>query len=258
MGFCLLSSFLVLVLSISAIAQDLSVKAVKLKTISTQRIVRTVKVFDENGVELSSTPISGPESKPVESQSNVVLVETEAANVRVTAEDSNRNPVSVKKLGGGRYGLANNGTKTWVRVTAIDFKANIFDELTIVVEPVKPPKPDVDNKYGLGVVAATFAPMDAKTRKEVSSHYRQAADFLFGIPTLKAVQSQNENSTDSNVFVWLSNQAQLMQCPDQATCEQWAKFRSELAKAIVVSQKARQFTRQDWHSAFLEISKAVK
>ena len=74
----------------------------------------------------------------------LIVINTEAANVRVSAEDADRNPVQLSEVQPNKYLVSTPG-KYWVRVTAIDFEKNIFAEETRIVElngPQPPPDPE--------------------------------------------------------------------------------------------------------------------
>lgn len=258
-----ISIFVLLVLLAGVIsAQDLTVTLGQIQTQTTKRELTTTRVIDQTGLVISQSETLGPESTPIDSVSPVINVETRAANVRLNASDQERRPVMVTELADGKYTIQNQTGKVWVRVTAVDFSLNIFDETMVIVEPVgpptppRPPTPDVSNKMGVGLTAAKFAPSHDGTRAIVAAQYRQAGNFLFGIPELKPVASANGGQT---VFDWLSAEAAAMQCPNPQVCEQWGKWRVEIVSAMNASQRERgAFDREDWFTVFEEIANALE
>jgi len=202
--------------------------------------------------------------KPV----GVVRVETEAANIEVAVSDAARVPYEPTQLDAKTW-IINKPGRWWVEVVAIDFAKNIYGRKTAVVDvgespgpgpgPNPPPSP-VPNEYGVGKVAYENAPRDVASAVKFASIYRQAGDFLFGIPSLKFVESSNSQHAGDpsrSVMAWIKQQYDLVQCPDTGTCQQWAVWKSKLSEAMIESQRRRAFTRQDWYSAFNEIANAV-
>lgn len=199
----------------------------------------------------------------------VVRVETEASNVEVSISDSSRVPFEAAKLDDKTW-VINKPGRWWVEVVAIDFAKNIYGRKQVVVDvggtpppgpgPTPPPSP-VPNEYGVGKPAFENAPRDTATAIKMASIYRKAGDFLFGVPSLKFVESnssQHAGDPNRSVMAWIKQQYDLVQCPDQATCQQWAVWKAKVSEAIVESQKRRAFTRQDWFAAFREIANAVE
>ena len=202
-----------------------------------------------------------------------VVAETKAANIDFEVEDQSRNPVEFDRLSLKSIFLTKPG-KFWVEVTAIDFEQNIYGKKTVVVEVGQgpnppPPGPDppgptpdvVPNKYGIGSVVFANAPRDPVTLDKYARIYKQAGDFLFGIPSLKFILSSNDshaNDPNRSVMAWIAQQTANVQCTDQQVCSQWVTWRSTVAQAIRESQQKRQFTRQDWYAAFGEISQALQ
>jgi hypothetical protein len=121
-----------------------------------------------------------------------------------------------------------------------------------------PPSPDVENTFGVGAVAASFAPNDPDTRAEVRELFRQAANFLYGNPTLKTVDNANGNSADNNVFIWLGAHMSKMDCPNEETCADWALFQVELSAAIERAQESKTLDRAEWYRLFHEVRSAIK
>lgn len=202
----------------------------------------------------------------------LILVKTEAANVEVAATDQARVPIEVEEISRTQY-LIDKPGKYWVEVTAIDFGKNIYGRKTVVVEVGQgpnpppgpgptPPTPDVvPDKYGLGSVAFSNAPRDSVTVDKYARIYKQAGDFLFGVPSLKFIVSSNaSHASDPNrsVMAWIAQETAAVQCTNEQVCQQWSAWRSVMAQALRDSQNKRQFTRQDWFNAFGEISQALQ
>lgn len=221
----------------------------------------------------SLTLVASPPSitvKPV----GIIRVETEAANIEVSISDESRVPFEATKLDTNTW-IINKPGRWWIDVTAIDFEKNIYGRKQAVIDvgkapdpgpspgpnpPPTPPSP-ITNDYGVGKPAYENAPRDGTTAKKMASIYRQAGDFLFGIPSLKFVESSNsQHAGDPNrsVMAWIKQQYDLVQCPDVETCKLWAVWKSKLSEAMIESQRRRAFTRQDWYSAFREIANAVE
>ena len=201
----------------------------------------------------------------------VIRIDTKAANVEVICTDVNREPYQALKVSPQVWVIDKPG-KWWVDVTAIDFSRAVYGRksLTVVVgdpgpappdpTPPNPPSP-VPNDYGVGSVAYTKAPRDFSSARQYEKVYRQAGDFLFGVPTLKFVTSSNDvHAKDPNrsVLAWITQQYGLIQCTDAAVCKQWAEWRSAVSAALIESQKKRAYTKQDWYNAFIEIATALE
>ena len=70
----------------------------------------------------------------------IVRVETEAANIEVSASDISRNPGEVQKIADKVYIIDQPG-KWWVDVTAIDFQKNLYGRKSLVLEIGSGPTP---------------------------------------------------------------------------------------------------------------------
>jgi len=252
---------ILLVIASTAVAQDLSVEVIKVRTVSTVHQVKTVTTFDELGVEISTIPTAGPKSDPIEQTTQILSVKSQASRITVAASDQARLPLPVKDLGGGKYAIGGSWSTAWVTVKAVDFRREIFEEEEVVFKPLAPPEPvpddTVDNAYGLGRVAST-CPIH---RDKVAKCFSDAGNFLFGIPSLKAVLDSKEpsgNDPNRNVLKWISVELESYPCSDPESCKRFAAWRKSLNEAILESQHNRQYTRQDWFNAFNEISKAVQ
>lgn len=250
-------------------AQDISIdvrKASAVQTVTPQ-IVTQITLDD-------GTPIGGT----VRSTGNIETKSGQPVGlffVKSTRDLKDENNVLVKikcetssvlKIGTGVYAIGTPGTHS---VTIIVLGQNPLSweeesfEVPVGSGPTPPPGPtpdNVPNEYGVGKVAFDTAPRDSSSVNAYAKVYKQAGDFLFGVPSLKFIDSSNSTqSRDPNrsVLAWLRQQQELIPCTDQATCQQWSVWREKVGLALVESQKRRQFTRQDWYNAFNEISRAV-
>lgn len=206
----------------------------------------------------------------------LITIDTEASNIEIDISDASRNPVAYQEKGKHEF-LVDTPGKFFIEVTAIDFSKNIYGKKKLVAELGSNPKPDppgptpdpepptpdvVPNEYGLGSVAYQYAPKnDVGNISNYANMYRRAADFLYGTPTLKFITSSDptqNNDPNRSIMAWLRQQVDLLQCPDQQTCQQWAEFRKQLDVALVASQQSRQYTKLDWYNAFNEISRALE
>lgn len=215
-----------------------------------------------------STNIPNPTAKAV----GIIRVDTKAANVEVSVSDQSRIPFAAEQLT-DKIWIIDKPGRWWIDVTAIDFDKNIYGRKQAVLDvggdtpgpgpdpgPGPTPPGPVANEYGVGIPAYKNAPKHASTASDYSRIYQQAADFLFGVPSLKFIVSSNEaHSTDPNrsVLAWIAQQQSMVQCPDPTTCEQWKRWQKAVSDALVASQKSRQYTRQDWYNALNEISRGV-
>lgn len=91
-------------------------------------------------------------SKPKLKQAGYVVIDSDAAQVSVRAEDKERNRIPVVRWDAGEFVVLGTG-KLWVRVTCIDFDAKLYqeDEFTILVgdpdpDPDKPVDPEPEPK----------------------------------------------------------------------------------------------------------------
>lgn len=235
-------------------AQDLRCEILQALASQRQKTVTVTEIQDPNGVVLKSTETESDLGKAKTVDRSLLTVTTGAKNISVYADDAQRNPVNLVKISPNQW-LIPPG-RVWLDVRVVDFDKNIYDSTRLYVESL--PNIDVINTYGLGVVSASNAPADPKTRALVSEQHRQAANFLYGNPSLKAVSNENSEDPESNVFAWLEQQAAEMQCPDEQTCKQWAKWRVEMGKAFAASQEKQEYKREDWFRAFLEIAGSLR
>lgn len=277
---CLLIVGILLSLVGSAMAQDLEVRSYSARAYLSKQVVTTSRIETQDGEFIAEVVTTGEPADAGSVGKNLIEVVSAAANVTVYASDINRRPVEVAMLPESTnrprlYTLVDAKGKVWVRVSVIDFGLQLFNEQTIVVDaggtvdPVIPPDPippnpiidppdsEVDDTYGVGAVSAKLAPDDLATRAIVAGQYRQAANFLFGDPTLKTINNANGNTPENNVFQWLAKAANEMDCPDLETCKKWAEWRGAVAQALNATQDTRQMTRQDWFLALNEVANAI-
>tara|TARA_R110002167_G_C12684414_1_gene651760 strand:- start:1023 stop:1796 length:774 start_codon:yes stop_codon:yes gene_type:complete len=252
-----ISLAVLVLLSSSALAQ-LKVEVSQATTMTSSLVTVTTEIIGPGGETLDATEKTGLPTLPVVAKQTIVTVYTDAKNVSVFADNVNRDPVELTRVG-NRTWLIPPG-KVWLDVRAIDFDKNIYETTKLNVVGIgSEPKPGpVANDYMVGQASADNAPLDKTTRAEVAKHHRQAAEFLYGRPSLKSVSSENDDSPETNVFSWLNAQAQAMQCPDVETCKQWATWRQAVGEAFQESQSTRQFSKADWYKALNEIAGSLE
>lgn len=252
------NSILALLLLTSSALAQLQVDVGEATVMSTTKVVVTTELVNASGQVIDSVVETGEPSIPAMGKQTIVTVRTEAANVSIFADDINRDPVELTRV--GKFTWLIPPGKIWLDVRAIDFDKNIYETTRLNVEGIGPKAdaPLVDNEYLVGQASADNAPQDKITRKLIASHHRQAAEFLYGRPTLKSVSSENDDGPGGNVFAWLNLQAQNMKCPDVETCKQWAVWRQAVGQAFQESQEQRQFSKADWYKAFNEIAESLK
>ena len=141
---------LFLLASCPCFAQEL-IKSTDVVGVETTKQVKTFTVdIDGDG----SPDFSGnPKESVIDSRktkAKLIEIDSLAANIRVSAEDRDRNPARLTKLSNHRYLITKPG-KYWIRVTAIDFENNIFDEQSTSVTLGKP-KPKTMVADGLHVL----------------------------------------------------------------------------------------------------------
>ena len=258
----------IVILSANLPAQELEVKAKTYYRIAPVTITQVGDVSLVESVDGLSKAYST--AQPV----GVIRVDTEASNVEMTVSGADRQPIEPKRLTENVYLIERVG-KWWVDVTVIDFEKNIYGRKTLLVEVgagPPPPTPDppgpnpptpvpdnVPNEYGVGRVAFEAAPKDVSA-KDYAKIYKQAGDFLFGVPSLKFITSSNSsqaNDPNRSVLAWIRQQQERVPCTDESACQQWKVWRDKVGVALLESQRKRQFTRQDWFNAFNEISRAL-
>lgn len=116
--------------------------------------------------------------------------------------------------------------------------------------PIPPPNPDIPNEYNLGLIAFQNAAKDPTTAKMMAEWYRSGADKLFGIPVLADIKS---------IMKEIDTKFANKSCKDQATCQQWEKWRTLLYANLIAEQNKRKtFSSQDWYKALNEIAKALE
>jgi len=126
------------------------------------------------------------------------------------------------------------------------------------VDPVTPVDPDkkVPNNYGVGQVAFDNAPADPKGLKQFATWYKEAGQYLYGTNgTIKVIANASE---PNSVFGWMAEVMDAYPCPNPEICAQWKSWREKVNQAFIASQKARQYTRDDWFAAFNEVATALE
>lgn len=202
----------------------------------------------------------------------VVDIETEARNVEVTVTNKDREPIEFRSIDPKTHLLTTPG-RHWVEVVALDFDLNIYSKQTIVVDvkgkvdppepdpgpgpepepdpqpPTPDPVPDLSDVYGLGLWVFKSSPVDHA--KEIGSVYAESAEFLYGRPELKTIES---------VLEWATNRALAIPTTNDKEFLGWKSFLGEMKTKIEKSQESRPsgFTRADWYAALNEIASAMK
>lgn len=191
-------------------------------------------------------------------------------SVQIIIEDGEDNPIPYITLGNGAFQV--NGTGI-VKVQIVNPSPFYFNRWKIVLgmpgpkpdpkpDPPIPPKPVViDNTYEVGQVAYDKAPKHLDTTEKYAKIYEQAGNFLFGDPTLKAIEFPNPADNlnpDKSVLAWMSREINLIPCPDLKTCQQWKDWQAAIRTAFTNRQNKSQFTRQDWYRAFNEVASALR
>jgi len=195
-----------------------------------------------------------------------------STKVKIRASNGNREPVEVRKLSDGYWIIEATG-KVWVEVTVFDFKKDLFEDESFVLDigggdspgpgpnppgPV-PPNDDVPNKYALGAAAYKNAPREAAAVREYARIYREAADFLYGKPTAKKIcVSTDPDYADpaKSVLAWVVQQQNNVQSSNKAGWDKWRQVMSDALRESQIKQK--QYTREDWFAALNEISKGLE
>jgi hypothetical protein len=199
----------------------------------------------------------------------LVNIDTEASIVRVNAETRNRDRVDIKKISPTRI-IVPRGERIWLRVVVVDFEKNIFDEQIVTFgqtndpddEPdddgsdVEDEEPDdaipssVPNDLGIGHSVYKLSP--GTELDEAADIYRRAANFLYGIPSLKSITTPNPNNTRTNVLAWMRAEF------NQLSIE-WHGYPDLINDTFREAQtKSDGFTRKEWHQAFLEAAVALE
>jgi len=215
----------------------------------------------------------------------VGVVNVNATDVEIAVSDVNRLPYQPLRLDADSWMIDKPG-KWWVEVKEYgtialadgSTRRIVLDSTVVVVEfsfaptpnppgpgPQPDPKPPVppspiNNEYGVGKVAYDFAPRDVVIAAKYASVYKQAGDFLFGIPSLKFITSSTDvhnGDPTRSVMAWIKQQYALTVCADPEVCKQWDVWKREVAAAFIESQKKRAFTRNDWFAAFNEVAQAL-
>lgn len=203
-----------------------------------------------------------------------IVTKADLSKVRISVRDASLNPFEATKIDDTTYEIPTPG-KWLIRASVVDFDAKISGEDEKLLEftgdsPTPPPGPSpgpnpppspVPDAYGIGAIAYQFAPKDRDRAAKFAAIYKQCGDFLFGVPSLKSITSSNEshnNDPNRSVHAWRRQQLGLVQCSDPETCRAWDTWKTKVDEAFRVSQTKRQYTRQDWYSAFNEVAKALE
>jgi len=230
--------------------------------------------FDEP-VVVNGIVQSGPKSKPVlaGTRSIIVVDYTGYEFITMYAEKiPSLERVNIEQAEGGYWFPSTivNGKYRVLAIATATAKAPSIESLVVdvggvVPDPQKPdpipvpdpPKPDVAirNEYGVGL-AAYNAAGDAATAIKYAAIYEASGNFLFGMPSLKFIVSDNANdSKDPNksVLAWMDQEQKKI--PSTA---KWDEWKVVMRTAFLESQRNRQFTRGDWYSAFNEVKDALR
>lgn len=210
-------------------------------------------------------------SKPIIQSVTLVKITTPAKFVDVVARRFvvrdgvvQIETATVSELGTREYLLIGSGVYG-VEIVAFDPISGIdrkMVEVRISPEPEpkpdpkpddpKPPPIDVPNDYNVGQIAYKTAPQnDAAMAKQIAGWYRIGASKLFGgggnLADIQKIRDEIQRQFASK------------QCKDQATCEQWERWRDAVSIAMIAEQtKRRTFTRQDWYAALVEVATALE
>lgn len=116
-----------------------------------------------------------------------------------------------------------------------------------------PPKPDitpVKNAYNVGAIAYKTAPSDIAIAQKIAGWYRVGASKLYGIGGLSDIE---------RIKADIDRQFAQKQCQDQATCQQWDRWKAAVSQAVVAEQiRRKSFLREDWFAAMVEIAEALE
>ncbi len=131
-------------------------------------------------------------SKPKLIEVGFVEIQTDAAIVRLRAEDSQRNPLETLAIAEHKFLILGSG-KLYIAVTCVDFESQVFDQsefvITVGTQPddkPEPPKPvDVpEDVFGnIGQRVAEWAAGESG-RKDVAAAYRHVAKALRTDPSI--------------------------------------------------------------------------
>ena len=137
-----------------------------------------------------------------------VSVESEAANIRVSASDVNREPVKVVQVEQSLFAVLGSG-KVWVEIDCVDFDKKIFEKEQYTLEIPDAPKPDDPSREWksdsareadgvLHDLGSYYAEVFRETANRVAdgriSSDRELADFM--IPANKSARSRSRSSFD--------------------------------------------------------------
>ena len=149
----------------------------------------------------------------------LVTINSAASNIRVAVEDQARNRVELQKLSDSQY-LATEPGKYYLRVTVVDFAANIFDEQSAVIEvgPAQPEAPTPPVEPSLKVLIVY----------ETSNVPREVGDIVAS-PIIRSYLGDRckKDSAGGPLFRFIDKDAKFRDCTDNFWC-------SSLDGAVVV------------------------
>ena len=152
----------------------------------------------------------------IEIPAKLVSVDTLASNVRLSIEDADRNPVEADPVGNNRWLISKPG-RYWVRVTAIDFDANIFDEDSAVVElgePQPEPKPQPETPD---------APLEPSLKVlvvyEASAITREVGDVIASPIIRNYLRDRCLKDAGGPLFRFVDQHSAFRNCSDKFWCD---------------------------------------
>lgn len=205
--------------------------------------------------------------KPEQRQTVAIQAQYDNALVRAYNQAKPFPPITLSQNSRGHYPLTRKGIFDIEILAIVDgrWSSEYLEDVQVGIEPtpdpdnpvdpVDPiPEPEIDNTYGVGLIAYRSAPNDKDSAKAFSDVYKQAADFLYGVPTIKNLYSEN---SDEDVFKWIDKQITAYPCKSKEVCDKWQAWKKDVFDAMVKSQRNRQLSRDDWHRLFMEVSNAL-
>ena len=140
----------------------------------------------------------------------LITINSAASNIRVAVEDQSRNRVELQKLSDTQY-LATEPGKFYVRVTVVDFAANIFDEQAAVIEvgPSEPENPTPPAEPSLKVLIVY----------ETSEVTREVGDIVAS-PIIRSYLSDRckKDVNGGPLFRFIDKDAKFQDCTDNFWC----------------------------------------
>lgn len=215
---------------------------------------------------LGARVIGGEDSSSVATPVAIITAKSSSKFVRLKARKSIFESGSLQQIAENEWLLSGEGR--WiVEATAFDPEKGIDEaSLEVVIGaapkpepepepgpgpgPTPPPPSPVPSDYNIGPTAYSKAPADPSMAKQIATWYRTGSAKLYGQGSLSDIQS---------IVKEIDRQFDAKQCRDQATCQQWATWKTAVGSALVTEQKRRgTFTRQDWFTALNEIATALE